>query len=65
MGSVLELETAARGLGTDGFYDGLAQCLGRALGDNHELLSSEGDSYMIKNTPKDADQVEFSYYQVQ
>jgi hypothetical protein len=30
--------------------------------DKHELLSSEGDLYILKNTPKDTDQVEFSYY---
>lgn len=32
--------------------------------DKHELLSSESDFYILKNTPKDADQVEFSYYKV-
>jgi len=49
--------------GTNFLYEDVS---GRSVNlDNHELLSSEGDSYMIKNTPKDADQVEFSYYQVQ
>ncbi|MFH1092599.1 MAG: outer membrane lipoprotein-sorting protein [Candidatus Omnitrophota bacterium] len=38
---------------------------GRGLAlDNHELLSSEGDIYKIKNTPKDAADVEFSYFEV-
>lgn len=32
--------------------------------DSHELVSGEGDSYLLKNTPKDVDQVEFSYYKV-
>ncbi len=32
--------------------------------DNHELLDSPGDVYIIKNTPKDANEVEFSYYMV-
>ena len=38
---------------------------GRALSlDSHELISSEGDFYKIKNTPKDADEVEFAYFDV-
>ncbi|MFH2138002.1 MAG: outer membrane lipoprotein-sorting protein [Candidatus Omnitrophota bacterium] len=38
---------------------------GRSLAlDNHELVSAEGDRYKIKNTPKDASEVEFSYYDV-
>jgi len=30
--------------------------------DTHELLGEEGNSYKIKNTPKDKNGVEFSYY---
>ncbi len=38
---------------------------GRSLAlDNHELISSEGEVYKIKNTPKDASAVEFSYFEV-
>ncbi|MFA4988975.1 MAG: outer membrane lipoprotein-sorting protein [Candidatus Omnitrophota bacterium] len=48
--------------GTNFLYEDIS---GRSVGlDKHELLSEEGDSYLVKNTPKDADQVEFSYYQV-
>jgi len=32
--------------------------------DNHELLSSDGDTYHLKSTPKDAGSVEFSYYEI-
>ncbi len=32
--------------------------------DTHELVSSEGDMYKIKNTPKKADEVEFSYFEI-
>ena len=32
--------------------------------DTHELLSSDGDSHHIKSIPKDADSVEFSYYEI-
>lgn len=38
---------------------------GRGLAlDEHELISSAGDVYKIKNTPKAAEDVEFSYYEV-
>ncbi|MCK4994946.1 MAG: outer membrane lipoprotein-sorting protein [Candidatus Omnitrophica bacterium] len=38
---------------------------GRGLAlDNHELISSEGDVFKIKNTPKDSADVEFSYFEV-
>jgi outer membrane lipoprotein-sorting protein len=48
--------------GTNFLYEDVS---GRSVGlDKHELVSEEEDSYLIKNTPKDADQVEFSYYQV-
>jgi hypothetical protein len=32
--------------------------------DVHELIKTEGDFFVIKNTPKDAGEVEFSYYDV-
>ncbi len=32
--------------------------------DNHQLVSENNDSWMIKNSPKDPDSVEFSYYMV-
>jgi outer membrane lipoprotein-sorting protein len=32
--------------------------------DTHELLDSPADVYLIKNTPKDAGSVEFSYYMI-
>lgn len=48
--------------GTNFLYDDVS---GRSVNlDKHELISSEGDDYILKNTPKDADQVEFSYYKV-
>ncbi|MDD5156052.1 MAG: outer membrane lipoprotein-sorting protein [Candidatus Omnitrophica bacterium] len=48
--------------GTNFLYEDVS---GRSVNlDNHELLSSDGDAYILKNTPKDADQVEFSYYKV-
>jgi outer membrane lipoprotein-sorting protein len=48
--------------GTNFLYEDVS---GRSVNlDAHELLSSEGDDYVLKNTPKDADQVEFSYYKV-
>lgn len=48
--------------GTNFLYEDIS---GRSVAlDDHELVSSEGASYRIKNTPKDADMVEFSYYEV-
>lgn len=38
---------------------------GRSIAlDEHELIASDDTYYRIKNTPKDADLVEFSYYEV-
>ncbi|MDD5070047.1 MAG: outer membrane lipoprotein-sorting protein [Candidatus Omnitrophica bacterium] len=38
---------------------------GRALDqDEHQLISSEGETYLVKNTPISKDSVEFSYYNV-
>jgi outer membrane lipoprotein-sorting protein len=38
---------------------------GRGLDqDRHELVSAEGDVYMIKNTPLDPSSVEFSYFNI-
>ncbi len=48
--------------GTNFFYEDVS---GRSVNlDTHELLSEDADSYILKNTPKDIDQVEFSYYKV-
>ncbi|MCK9432791.1 MAG: outer membrane lipoprotein-sorting protein [Candidatus Omnitrophica bacterium] len=48
--------------GTNFLYEDIS---GRSVKlDKHELLSSDDGSYLLKNTPKDSDQVEFSYYKV-
>ena len=46
--------------GTTFLYEDIS---GRAIDlDTHELLSSDGAFYVLKNTPKDTATVEFSYY---
>lgn len=48
--------------GTNFLYEDVS---GRSIDmDTHELVSSEGGHFVLKNTPKDAGQVEFSYYKV-
>ncbi len=48
--------------GTNFLYEDVS---GRSVDlDSHELLSPQENKYVLKNTPKDADQVEFSYYKV-
>lgn len=38
---------------------------GRSIGEDvHELVETAGESYVVKNTPKDADSVEFSSYTI-
>jgi len=47
-------------VGTDFVYEDIS---GRNPGlDRHELVSSEGDYYEVKNTPNDPASVEFAYY---
>ncbi|MGD9872770.1 MAG: outer membrane lipoprotein-sorting protein [Kiritimatiellia bacterium] len=49
-------------VGSDFVYEDVS---GRNLNaDEHELVSSEGGQYQIKNTPKDPGSVEFSFYNV-
>jgi len=49
--------------GTTFLYEDIS---GRAITlDNHELLSSDGDVYLVKNTPKDPKSIEFAYYTVE
>ncbi|HQQ03258.1 MAG TPA: outer membrane lipoprotein-sorting protein [Kiritimatiellia bacterium] len=49
-------------VGSDFVYEDVS---GRNLNaDEHELISSAGGQYQIKNTPKDPGSVEFSYYNV-
>ncbi|MBD3246311.1 MAG: outer membrane lipoprotein-sorting protein [Candidatus Omnitrophica bacterium] len=49
-------------VGSDFTYEDIS---GRSVDlDSHELVSSEGGKYLLKNTPKDPDLVEFSYYLV-
>jgi len=49
-------------VGSDFLYEDVS---GRNLDeDTHELLETTDDYYIIKNVPKDADAVEFSYYNV-
>ncbi|MGR9108564.1 MAG: outer membrane lipoprotein-sorting protein [Gammaproteobacteria bacterium] len=47
-------------VGSDFFYEDVS---GRSIeDDNHELLETTGNYYVVKNTPKQPDSVEFSYY---
>jgi outer membrane lipoprotein-sorting protein len=49
-------------VGSDFLYEDIS---GRALSlDEHQLVSSEGDAYKVKNTPKNPKNVKFSYYYV-
>ena len=49
-------------VGSDFLYEDVS---GRGLDeDEHELVETADAAYKIKNTPKDADSVEFSYYNV-
>jgi hypothetical protein len=49
-------------VGTHFFYEDVS---GRNIHDDeHELLEVTDDYYILKNTPKDADLVEFAYYKV-
>lgn len=49
-------------VGSDFVYEDVS---GRNINeDTHELLGEEGDFYKLKNTPKDADSVEFAYYEL-
>jgi outer membrane lipoprotein-sorting protein len=49
-------------VGSDFLYEDVS---GRNLSeDTHELIETTDDYYIIKNVPKDADAVEFSYYNV-
>lgn len=49
-------------VGSDYLYEDVS---GRGLDeDTHEIVESNEQSYVVKNTPKDPDAVEFSYYNV-
>ncbi|MHC5035130.1 MAG: outer membrane lipoprotein-sorting protein, partial [Planctomycetota bacterium] len=49
-------------VGSHFFYEDVS---GRRItDDDHELVQVTKDYYVLKNTPKDANQVEFSYYQM-
>jgi outer membrane lipoprotein-sorting protein len=49
-------------VGSDFFYEDVS---GRSITDDkHELEETTDTYYVLKNTPKDADSVEFSYYKV-
>ncbi|MCK4284086.1 MAG: outer membrane lipoprotein-sorting protein [Candidatus Brocadiae bacterium] len=49
-------------VGSHFFYEDVS---GRSIADDtHELVKTTTDYYVLKNTPKDADQVEFSYYEM-
>jgi len=50
-------------VGSDFFYEDVS---GRGLEeDTHELIETTDTHYVVKNTPKDPDNVEFSFYTVQ
>ncbi len=49
-------------VGTHFFYEDVS---GRSINDDeHELVKTTENYYVLKNTPKDADVVEFSYYEM-
>jgi len=49
-------------VGTHFFYEDVS---GRSIADDeHELVKTTKDYYVLKNTPKDKDVVEFSYYEM-
>jgi hypothetical protein len=49
-------------VGSDFLYEDIS---GRALSlDNHELISEDENQYIIRNTPKNPNLVEFSYYDI-
>ncbi|MFO8052483.1 MAG: outer membrane lipoprotein-sorting protein [Candidatus Omnitrophota bacterium] len=49
-------------VGSDFLYEDIS---GRALSlDNHELISEDKKQYVVRNTPKDSNLVEFSYYDI-
>jgi len=49
-------------VGSDFVYEDVS---GRSLDlDTHELINTTDESFVVRNTPKDAGQVEFSYYDV-
>ncbi|MBU1043976.1 MAG: outer membrane lipoprotein-sorting protein [Candidatus Omnitrophica bacterium] len=55
-------DTRSSFVGSNFVYEDIS---GRNLDlDTHELLASPTDVYIIKNTPKDAGSVEFSYYMI-
>lgn len=49
-------------VGSDFVYEDVS---GRSVAaDKHEIVAEDADAYQIRNTPKDADSVEFKYYDV-
>jgi outer membrane lipoprotein-sorting protein len=49
-------------VGSDFFYEDVS---GRSIDlDEHELIETTNDYYVLKHTPKDPDSVEFSYYEM-